>query len=272
MKIFKRILILAMGLFLTGCEDVIDVDLDTAPPRLVIDASIDWVKNTPGNEQKIKLSTTTDFYSPTFPTVSGAIVIITNTAGTIFNFTESTGTGEYICTDFVPVLGETYTLRVTLNGETYTAEETLIGTPDIEDAIEQNNDGGMLGDEIEIVFKYQDNGSQENYYLTSAITNYDSFPHYHPQDDRFSQGNLISEDFSDEDLKAGDVVNLKLYGISKRYYEYFNKLQSSTGGGGPFPTIPTLVRGNIINQTNSANFTLGYFRLSQVDTRDYTIQ
>lgn len=255
-----------------GCTDVINVDLDTNTPKLVIDASIDWVKNTTGNEQKIKLSTTTGYYSPTFPTVSGATVFVTNSANTIFSFTETAVTGEYICTNFVPTLEETYTLTITLNGETYTATETLIGTPDIETTIEQNNTGGFAGDEIEIKFKYQDDGNQENYYLTSVKTIYNPFPQYQSQEDKFFQGNLIPEDFSHEDLKTGNIVNLKLYGISKRYYEYFNKLLSSTGGGGPFPSIPTLVRGNIINQTNSANFALGYFRLSEVAIRDYTIQ
>lgn len=225
-----------------------------------------------GNEQKIKLSTTTGYYNTTFPTVSGATVIVTNTANTLFNFSEIAGTGEYICTNFVPTLGETYTLTIILNGETYTATETLIGTPDIQAIIEQNNAGGMAGDEIEIIFKYQDDGTLDNYYLTSAKTSYIVSPHYHPQEDKFFQGNLIPEDYSHKDLKVGDVVNLKLFGISKRNYEYFNKLSSSNGEGGPFPSIPTLVRGNITNQTNSANFALGYFRLSKVAVRDYTIQ
>lgn len=44
MKIVRKIILVTIGLFLTGCEDVINVDLDTAAPRLVIDASIDWVK------------------------------------------------------------------------------------------------------------------------------------------------------------------------------------------------------------------------------------
>ena len=55
MKLLQKILILSITLFLTGCEDVISVDLDTAPPKLVIDASIDWVKNTAGNEREVSV-------------------------------------------------------------------------------------------------------------------------------------------------------------------------------------------------------------------------
>lgn len=273
MRTAFKILIISLGLFLTGCEDVIHVDLDTAPPRLVIDASIDWIKNTPGTEQKIKLSTTTGYYSPEFPTVSGATIFITNSVNTVFNFIENPGTGEYNCINFEPVLGETYTLTILLNGETYTATETFMSVSDIEDTIEQDNKGGFGGDEVEITYYYQDDGSQENYYLHSIITPRVAFPEYELVEDENSQGNRMPETYSHEDLKPGDVVNIKLYGISKRYYQYFNKLILASGNDGiPFATTPTAVRGNIVNQTDNKNFPFGYFRLSEISTKDYTIQ
>lgn len=273
MKIFSRILVLALGLFLTACTEVIDVDLDTASPKLVIDASIDWIKNTPGNEQKIKLSTTTGYYSSEFPTVSGATVFITNSANSVFNFVETGGVGEYICTDFVPVIGETYLLTVVLNGETYTATETLIEVPVIESTITQNDSGGFGGDQTEIRFSYQDNGAQENYYMTGIKTVHVAFPEYSLESDEFYQGNQIVEFYFNEDLEQGDLVNIKLYGVSKRFYEYFNKILLATGNdGNPFPVTPTTVKGNIVNQTNVKNYALGFFRLSEVDNRDYTIQ
>lgn len=274
MKILNKILIAATVLFLTGChEDVIDVDLNTALPRLVIDASIDWVKNTVGNNQKITLSTTTGYYSDEFPAVSGASIIVTNTANTVFNFIETPGTGEYICTNFEPVIGETYTLTIILNGETYTATETLIDTPKIEDTIDQNNKGGMAGDEIEITYYYQDNGAEYNYYLYSVIMSHVVFPQYSVENNEKNQGSLTPVFYSHEDLNSGDIVNIKLYGISKRYYNYFNKILLASGNDDrPFPTTPAAVRGNIVNQTNSENFAYGYFRLSEVDTKSYTIQ
>jgi hypothetical protein len=249
------------------------VDLDTAAPKLVIDASIDWIKGTAGNEQKIKLSTTTGYYSTAFPTVSGADIVITNSANTVFSFRENPGTGEYFCTDFHPVIGEAYTLRVVLNGETYTATETCTGVPDIENNIVQNNTGGFRGDEVEIKYFYQDNGNEENYYLHRVQSPVSAFPDYKAKDDGKSQGNLMQEIFSDEDLKAGDMINIRLYGISRRYYDYFRKLLTASGASkGPFQTIPGSVRGNIINQTHFENFAYGYFRLSEVAVRDYTVR
>ena len=53
-----------------------------------------------------------------------------------------------------------------------------------------------------------------------------------------------------------------------------NKLLNIAGGGGgnPFATPPATLRGNIVNQTNEANFPLGYFSLGEVDTAIYTVQ
>lgn len=269
---FKH-LIVSFCFFLPSCTKVVEVDLETAEPKLVIDASVDWVKGTTGKEQKIKLSTTTGYYSTKFPTVSGADIVITNSANTVFSFIEDVGTGEYICTGFRPVIGETYTLKVVLNGEVYTATETCIGVPNIENNIVQNNAGGFGGDEVEITYSYQDNGNEENHYLHRILSPVSTFPDFKAKNDEKSQGKLMQEYFSDEDLKAGDLVNIRLYGISGRYYDYFRKLLAASGAGaGPFQATPGSVRGNIINETHFENFAYGYFRLSEVDVKDYMIE
>jgi len=269
----RKYTVIVMGLFLIACEKVIDVNLDTSEPRLVIDASIDWIKNTSGNRQKIILSTTTGYYNSDFPSVSGASIVITNSANTAFNFVENPGTGEYICNNFLPVIGESYTLAISLNGEIYKSTETLIGAPEIEGNIVQNNNGGISGDEIEITYYYQDNITEKNYYIFSNKNPHIAFPQYKVKDDENNNGGLNPVYYSDKDLAAGDVVNIKLIAVSKRYYDYFRKILNASGSdSSPFSTTPTSVNGNISNSTNSANAPLGYFRLSEVDTKDYTIQ
>ncbi|MFA6060306.1 MAG: DUF4249 domain-containing protein [Taibaiella sp.] len=273
MKLFKGISILIVSIAMLGCEKVIKVDLDTAAPALVVDASIDWAKHTIGNKQRIKLSTTTGYYSAEFPTVSEATIYITNSTNTVFNFSEEAVAGEYVCSNFEPVVGETYTLTITLHGETYKAVETLTGAPDIEE-LSQNSAGGMGGDEMEIQFSFQDDGSAENYYMAGIISNRVAFPEYFLESDEMFQGKKMTRYYSHEkDLKAGDVINVKLYGVSRRFFDYFKKIMAASGEGtGPFPTSPTPVSGNIINQSNTGNDALGYFRLSEVAARDYTIQ
>lgn len=273
MKLLQKIIVLSVVLFVAGCEKAVHADLTTASPRLVIDASINWAKNTAGNNQKIVLSTTTGYYSPQFPGVSGAVITVTNPLNTVFEFIETPGTGQYVCNNFIPVIGHTYNLKIVLNGETYTASETFTSVPKIEDAIEQNNKGGEAGDEIEITFSYKDDASQANAYLNSISQPHTPFPELEVEDDEHTNGNIMQESYSHEKLKAGDQIDIKLYGISKSYYNYMFKLILASGNdGNPFPATPGEVRGNIINQTNSQNYALGYFRLAEMDTKIYTIK
>ncbi|MDV6168646.1 DUF4249 domain-containing protein [Flavobacterium sp. DG1-102-2] len=274
MKNIRYIILIMAAVFFTACEEVVDVDLDTSNPRLVIDASINWIKGTAGNEQTIRLTTTGSYYENTVPVVSGATVFVTNSANTVFNFIETPGTGQYLCTNFEPVIGETYTLTVQHDGETFTAAETLYPTPDVEN-ITQQNDGGFTGDEIEVKYYYKDNGDEDNFYLVRIDTDIYPFPRYGARSDEFQQGNLQSVSISDEDLEAGKLLNFKLYGISERYYNYMSIIISMVEGGagsGPFQTPPVNARGNIVNQTNEGNFALGYFRLGEVTAVEYTIQ
>ena len=53
----------------------------------------------------------------------------------------------------------------------------------------------------------------------------------------------------------------------------FVLLQQTGGqGGGPFSTQPATVRGNIVNETDSSNYPLGYFRISEISQLSYTVQ
>lgn len=268
------IILLFTGSFFTSCEDVVNVDLDTAPPRLVIDASLDWEKGTDGNIQTIKLTTTTGYYNDEIPVVSGATIYITNSQNTVFDFIENPGTGEYTCTNFIPQLNETYTLTVINNGETYTATETMIAVPEIT-SVEQNDEGGFFGEDIEVRFYYQDSALENNHYMIRFNTSFLSFPDYNVRSDKYFEGNEMYGIFSDEDLKANDILEIKLYGISEKYYNYMNIILPIINGGsgsGPFQTIPVNARGNLVNQINNNNYALGYFRLSEVVTLNYTIQ
>jgi hypothetical protein len=98
-------------------------------------------------------------------------------------------------------------------------------------------------------------------------------PDYDVFDDEFFQGNQNFGLYISEDLETGDEMKFSLYGISERYKNYMAILiELAEGGGGPWSTPPTNVRGNIINQTTASNFALGYFRLSEVSKMDYTVQ
>lgn len=269
----KNIIYILALLFLVSCEDKVNIDLDTAAPKLVIDANILWQKGTAGNEQKIKLTLTSDFYNTTIPIVSGATVTVTNSSNTVFNFIETPNTGEYVCSNFVPVINENYTLSVIYEGQSFTSTEKLLATPTI-DTTQQTTVQGFGGDEIQVKFFYQDNGLEDNNYLIGVKNSDKLLPEYGVIKDEFFQGNQMFGFYTNSDLKAGHILTFSLKGISIRYFNYMNKLLNIAGStnGSPFATPPATLRGNIINQTNESNYPLGYFHLSETDTLSYTVQ
>ncbi|WP_458626182.1 DUF4249 domain-containing protein [Winogradskyella sp. PC D3.3] len=263
---------LVLTLFL-NCEDVIDVDLNTAEPKLVIEASINYFKNTPGNAQRVKLSLTTPFFEDTIPPANGAIVKILDTNGNIFNFVEIENTGIYRTNSFIPVIDEEYTLMINYDDEIYTATESLMPVVPI-DYIEQNNEGGFSGEDIELKAYYTDPMGIDNYYFFEFISNIPVVPTLNVYDDTFTDGNQIFGFYTEEDLESGDIVTIRNYGISSQFYDFMFILlqQGSDTGGGPFETQPATIRGNCINTTNPDNFPFGYFRLSEVDEIIYTVE
>lgn len=272
MKKVTLFLIALSTILLSSCEKVVDVDLNTMPPKLVIDASIKWQKGTPGSQQIIKLTTTTSYYSNEIPTVSGATVFIKDATNTIFNFVETASSGSYICSNFVPVINRNYTLTVVVNGETYNATESLKSVPPIE-LIDQQNNKGFSGKDIEIRTFYTDNGTTEDYYLFKFKPSYTAIPIYFLQEDQSFQGNRIFGLYRSEELKTGQNLEITLSGISKLYYNYMKILTSIAGNasGSPFQSPAATVRGNIVNTTTEANYPLGYFNLSEQDSRNYIL-
>jgi hypothetical protein len=267
------IIILFTAIFFYSCQDVVDIPLNTEKPRLIIDASLIWQKGTTGNNQVIKLSTTTDFYTNVIPVVSGATVFIKNSSNVIFNFTETPNTGIYLCSNFIPVIDETYILTVINNGQNYTATETLKSVAAIT-SVTQETQNGLGASFLKLKAFFNDPADAKNYYLYKYKFTKNLKPEYSVDDDLFFQGNIFFSLVLEEDTKPGEQVEITHYGISKAYYNYMNILLGVAGssGGGPFQTPPATVKGNIKNETNFDNYPLGYFRVSEADVANYTIQ
>lgn len=269
----KLIYIFLLSIAFWSCEDVIQVDLETTEPRLVIDASLNWQKGTNGNQQEIKLSLTAPYFNNTIPPATGATVTVTDTNNNTFSFIEDGSTGIYKNSSFIPLINSEYTLNIQYKNEVYTATETLVPVASIE-FIEQKDNGGFAGDETEIKAFYTDPKDVENYYLFEFIKPNSNNIRLEVYDDEFTDGNQIFAFYSDENLSSGDELEIKNYGISSRTYEYLNILlqQTDDNSSDPFETQPATVRGNCINITNTQNYPLGYFRVSEVDIFNYTVK
>ena len=262
-----------IGILLVSCQDVIDVDLNDAEPRLVIDASIDWLKGTTGNSQMVKLSLTAPYFDDRVPPATGANVSISDASGNTFLFLEEGNTGIYNNETFIPAIGETYNLNIVYNDEIYIANETMIPVVPI-DFIDQTNDGGFSGEEIELKAFYTDPANEKNFYLFEFLVTDRNSSTIEVYDDEFTDGNQIFAFYSEDELQSGEQLTIKNSGISERTYEFLNILvqQTDDDSGDPFETQPATVRGNCINQTNPDNYPLGYFRVSETDVFNYLVE
>jgi hypothetical protein len=279
MRYLKIAFLLCLGI-VTSCEDVIDVEVPSADPRLVIEASLDWEKGTTGANQTIKLSLSTPFFETTASPVIGASVKVIdeiNSNTYIFNDQED---GRYTISNFEPFFNHSYSLEVIYDNEIYLAQETLNPVPEF-NRIEQSLEGGFNDEALEVTYYFDDPPNEDNFYLSSFQENGTLFQTLESISDEFTDGNEMfnffekDEDNGDENdtFKPGDIVAISLYGISETYYNYVRLIiEQYSEDGDPFSVLPADVRGNCVNQTNQVNFAYGYFRVSEVVKSTYTFE
>jgi len=256
------------------------VDVPTAPPRLVIEASLDWKKGTLGNEQFIELSLSTPYFESTVSSeVTGAKVRVINNSDKSEVVFVDQNNGFYTTTSFIPILHQSYTLEVIYKNEVYLATEKLIPVTNITE-ITQSTENGFDNEAIEINITFLDPEDEENYYLTKFHDRNDLFPTLSDESDEFTNGNEMTltyektkhENNKEDELQPGGIVDIHLHGISQQYYNYIRLLISQSEDGGLFAATPAEIKGNCINKTNKDNYAFGYFRLTEVDKKVYIVE
>ena len=265
----------------TSCTDVIEVDVPEGPTRLTIEASLDWERGTTGNEQTILLSTSTPYFAEQkIAPVLGASVRVTNQdSGAEFIFDDQNN-GQYTTSNFIPVIGDTYSLEVVYNGERYTATETLVPVSDIVD-VYQSKEDGEDEDALEVNVTVQDPADVVNYYFLRFKSEVDLFPELYYIKDEFIDGNEFTfyyEKIEDEDnniaeFQPGETVAIAFYGISKAYHDYLRLLvEQYESAGDPFSPTPVPLVGNCVNVDNPDNIPYGYFRVTEAIKTSYTFE
>ena len=255
-------------LIFTSCEKVVDIDVPSIEPKLIIDASFDVMfdQNPVVANTVVKLTLSADYFEDEIPTVTNATVFLTNLSdSSILIFSDTNSDGNYKpINSFIPADDVEYELTVIYDNETYKGKATKVKSTVINN-IEQGDDTLFSGDEIEIETSFTDDVTKENYYLF----NFD-YNNYVTIEDQFLNGSEYNFSYyiDMDEIELPSTVIIKLSGITKEYYTYFTILvnQSGQNGGGPFQSIPSSLLGNMINTTNENNFPLGYFHISETDT------
>jgi hypothetical protein len=263
----RYILPVLIILFFSNCEKVIDLEVPSIEPKLIIDASFEVMfdQNPIVSNNSVKLRLSADYFEDVIPIVTDATVFLTNLSNNEeIPFSDANADGDYEPLDlFIPLDEVEYELTVIYNNETYKGKATKVKTSKLI-AVEQGEKSLFSGDEIELKISFQDNEALENYYLF----NIDTFDHL-AIEDRYFDGSIynFSYFYENENIEFPKSIPIKLSGITKEYFTYFRVLiaQSGQNAGGPFQSAPSSLLGNITNTTNEANFPLGYFHISETD-------
>lgn len=232
-----------------SCEKVVDIDLNSSSPRIVIEGSISDYRG-----PSVTLSQTVNFdETNVFPPIIDAIVVISDNLGNSDSLIE-TLPGVYETSRIRGVPGRTYTLTVTALGKEYVATSTMPSPVDIDSLTVENQYFG--GNRMKIInIHFRDPANVKNYYRFVENLNGVDQKFIFLYDDRVQDGNSITSSlFADEDtLRSGVFAYVLLQCIDKGVFDYFRTMRQASGGGGPQAASPA---NPLSNFTNGA---LGYF-------------
>ncbi len=248
MKLFSTLII---GIFVfTSCTKVIDVDLNEANTVLVIEANFSSEDST----VRILVTQTANYFSnDPQPQVNDAIVTITDYLGNVTPIPFA-ASGNYQLSNYIPILGTSYTLTVDQGGVTYIAT-SIMNDPITQEPIYYEFTEGFFGSDPGYLsyLSYLDPAAEGDYTLALVSLNgelYRNLDDITLSDDKLTNGNYIIRPLFQNLFEVNDTIHVELRTVSKGVYDYYTELQSLTDPSSAAPANPD------IQWTNNA---LGYF-------------
>jgi hypothetical protein len=247
--IFFSIIIL-----LTSCEDVIEIELNCMEPKLVIEGVI----NDFDNQCIIKLSKTTDYFNQkTNPSVSDAVITLTDNAGTIVKFNEIEP-GNYLGESVQAKSYTNYTLNILSEGDEYVAKATIPQKVNIDSLTYLYNPESIFYEVGYVVScHFSDPEEFRNFYRLKTYNINDRTKAKNSKDlynDDLFNGNKVELPWSYDVYQAFDTVVVELYTLDVQTYDYYKTLFPISGGA-EMMSMTTPANPN----TNISNGALGYF-------------
>jgi hypothetical protein len=241
-------------ILLTSCEEVIEIDLDYMKPKLVIEGVI----NDNDKQCIIKLSKTADYFNQkTNPTVSDAVITLTDNAGTIVNFNEIEP-GIYMEESVQAKPDINYTLNILSEGAEYMADATIPQKVNIDSVTCKYNSESIFYEVGYVVScHFSDPGEYRNFYRLKTYNISDRTKAKNSKDiynDDFFNGNNVELPWSYDVYQQLDTVVVELYTLDVQTYDYYKTL-FPVSGGAEMMSLTTPANPN----TNIKNGALGYF-------------
>ena len=288
-NIFRGIIAFAFLIGLSSCEKVVQVDVPEGETLLVVDA---WINDKPGS-QTVRLTTTAPvFNGQNTPVAIGATVSLKDlTNGKIYNFSEVTGTGNYVftpvATDTLSVVGHQYSLAISYKGNSYNSLSTLNRTTKIDtigyDRVTDIGSTTVKGYLAWLFGKDQPNG--KDYYWIKSYKNgvfYNQSNAINVCEDGGGGNGTDGLCFippnaylnvipGDKLLQLNDVYTVEIHSLNKDSYEYMIQLstQLNNSQAGLFAVTPENLRTNINPVNSTAPRALGWFNMGMVSSKSF---
>ena len=263
-----HILLLLLIIFVfSGCQKVINVDLNEAAPRIVIEGVI----NDRRGPYTVMISKSGSYFNqPVLPPVSGAVAIITDNSG-ITDTLKEVNSGIYISSKIRGIPGKTYSLKVMSENQEYTGSSTMFSHVNIDSLTlvksdpQRFNFGGNNQKEIplEIHCFFRD-PDEKNFYRIKVFKN-DSIntQNYRLFDDQYTNGQVT--ELRVAHATAGDKYRIELYSLDSKTYGYYRTLEDLLFTNPFFGSTPANPDNNL------SNGALGYFGAYAVSSKTITI-
>jgi len=273
MKKTAYLLIAVIGL--VSCTKIIDIELNSAMQRIVIQGEI----SDQGHPAIVSLSRTTDYFNPDeLEKVSNAMVSISNDLGESVVLQEISP-GIYSSEQIKGIPGVRYFLKVDDGDQVYEANSLLplkVKIDTLEYAkMPSFNPKDTVGG-YRLSCKFTDPAKQVNYYtfeLEIYWNDPDSKPDFGPPSrilvsDALFNGRQSAVNLNRRGLyQPGDSVVVDLISIDQNVYNYLDQLGAVSGRGAMFsssaPANP---------QNNISNGGMGFFTAQSVDRRVVVIR
>ena len=252
-----------------SCEKVINIDSNYSDERVVLDASIFKNINEDFATAKVIVSKTAPYFGENNTEIEEAEVYIKTKKGNInlkYNSEKKyyTNTIDYINYE------EVYEFLVTYEEQNYYSSEKLIKISGIESVVFGDRKS-LNKDEIELLITFTDPKEIGDFNLwrfgpKGKGNTYD----YLVSRDLYTNGNQFTFSFfidKTEYFKNDEFVNIEMTGLTEEGFNYLNILTAQAGAqnGRPFSSASSIIKGNIINNSNSEMFPLGFYRVTEFD-------
>ncbi len=217
-----------LSMLLTSCVEVVELDLRSIEPQLVIEGKI----TDDSTQNEVKISLTEDFQQKNeFPAITTAKVnIIDLTTGESEELNQSVA-GTYKIMKLKGISGHSYQMKVDYNGKTYEASSKMPQKVAMQDLKYQ--EVIRFQSAIRMVAVYQDPKEETNYYRWATIGNDNIRSRaYFVRTDIFNNGNRIEQVIdSGIDINVGEKITIEMQCIDKPTYDYFFTLARQQGQG-----------------------------------------